>query len=477
MRIALLNPVARRCEGYHTIGTRIPHLGLQVLARRAGPEHEVEIIDEIFGLDGTADRLQDGRYDLVGITAFTSGATRAYELAAICRRAGIPTIMGGPHASACPQEACRHFDSVAVGECDEIWPKIVSDAAAGLLRPHYEGWWSDLSHDQLGRADQQIQPINGRYDVACLQTSRGCPIGCEYCSVTRFNGHDIRRRDIADIIEEWNSTDRRFIFVVDDNFYGVGKRHAEWSRELLRAIIRHGKKRLWFSQTSINMGDDPEGLRLAYRAGCRGMLVGLESFNRASLKGYHAGMKSKLVDDYKRLVDGFHAGGIAVFGGFIIGADEDTEDTVAETAIRAVEIGVDIIQVTNLTPLPGTKLYDRWLEEGKIFATDYPADWERYTFVETIYNPARIAPARLDEMIYHLRKGAAEEPWVWKRTLRTLLKTRSLTTALFVHGMNKGWVELARNQVPRDAERFGYVPEDSAKLAGIRQSFSFSGKG
>ncbi|MFP4217220.1 MAG: B12-binding domain-containing radical SAM protein [Phycisphaerae bacterium] len=464
MRIALVNPVARRCEGYHTIGTRIPQLGLQVLARLVPDGHEVDIVDEIFGSAGTMDRLTSGEYDLVGLTAYTSGATRAYEIAGACREAGLPVIMGGPHAWAMPDEVQPRVDSVVVGECDEIWPGIVEDAAAGRLAPRYQGRYSDLSKG-YGGARQELQPINGRYDVGCIQTSRGCPLGCEYCSVTRYNGPVIRRRPIGDIVEEWNETTRKFLFVVDDNFYGVGEQHAEWSRELLRAIIKHGKKRLWFSQTSLNMGNDPEALRLAYRAGCRGMLVGFESFNETSLEKYQVKYKSNLVSQYKRLVDGFHSAGLAVFGGFIIGADEDDENTVAETALKAVQVGVDIIQITNLTPLPGTRLFDRWLEEGKIFATDFPEDWERYTFVETVFTPDGMSPKRLDETMYELRKGAAEESWVWKRTVRSFLKTRSLTTALFVHGMNRGWAELARNQVPRDMERFGYIPSDETTRA------------
>ena len=471
MRIALVNPVARRCQGYHTIGTRIPQSGLQVLAKLVPPAHEVDIIDETFGLDQTERLLTRRGYDLVGMTAYTSGATRAYELAAICRQEGIATIIGGPHAWAMPDEVAEQFDSVVVGECDFIWPEIIADAAAGRLRRRYQGELHELTAG-MGAAAQRLQPINGKYDIACVQTSRGCPCGCEYCSVTLFNGPKIRRRPIADIVEEWNQTPRKFLFVVDDNFYGVGPQHAEWAKELLRAIIRHGKKRLWFSQTTINMGADLEGLKLAYKAGCRGMLVGLESFNPESLKGYHKGLNTKLVGQYQEMVDGFHKAGVAVFGAFIIGADEDTEDTCADTALKAVQMGVDIVQITNLTPLPGTKLYDRWLEEGKLIATDYPNDWERYSFVETVHKPARMSAECLDRTIYELRKGAAEEHWVWKRTLRSLLRTKSLTTALFVHGMNKGWAGMARRQLAEDIAHFGQ-PAESERTRKIHKAFSF----
>jgi len=463
MRIALVNPVARRCQGYHTIGSKIPQLGLQVLSRLCPAPHKAEIIDEIFGFDASDKLIKKGRFDLVGVTSYTSGATRAYEIAAQCRREGIPCIMGGPHASAVPEEAAQYFDSVAIGECDDIWPTIVEDAARGELKKTYIGKLADISRRGVGRADQLAQPINGSYDVSSLQTSRGCPVGCEYCSVTSFNGAPIRRRDIDDIIDEWNSTPRRFIFVTDDNFFGVGPKHAEWAKELLRQIIKRGKKRLWFSQTTINMGDDAEGLELAYKAGCRGMLIGFETFNRETLQDYHKGINRNNLSRYKQLIDGFHRAGISVFGGFIIGADQDDEETVAETALQAVQLGIDTIQITNLTPLPGTKMYDRYMKEGRIFATNYPQDWERYTFVETVYHPRRMSAQKLDEIIYELRHAAATTNWVWKRTLRTLWMTRSFTSAAFIHGMNTGWKRMARMQLPRDEARFGFSPRKNER--------------
>ncbi len=467
MRIALVNPIARRAQGYHSGGSRLPQLGLQVLAELVPDGCEVDIIDEIFGAEGTQERLATGNYDLVGVTAYTSGATRAYEIAVACRELGIQTIMGGPHASSCPQEAGEYFDAVAVGECDEIWPDIVRDAEARSLSACYKGTLSNLADLGLGRANQRLQPLNGHYNRSAIQTSRGCPVGCEYCSVTMFNGAPIRRRRIPDIVKEWNSTPQKFIFVVDDNFFGVGASHAEWAKELLRTIIRHGKRRLWFSQTTLNMGADSEGLRLAYQAGCRGMLIGFESFNEQTLKSYSKGINRKNLSNYQELVDGFHRAGISVFGGFIIGSSEDTPNTVADTALSAVEMGVDIVQVTNLTPLPGTKMFDRFRDAGLLFAEDYPKDWERYSFAETIYNPNRMTARELDEAIYELRYAAAKTWWVWKRTLRTLVRTRSLTTALFVHLTNTGWKRMARIQAPLDAEHFGFTPRPSGGLTDV----------
>ncbi|MCP4246157.1 MAG: B12-binding domain-containing radical SAM protein [bacterium] len=473
MRIALVNPISRRTQGYHTIGSRIPQLGLQVLAQLVPDGHEVEIIDEIFGYDATEEYIAAGRYDLVGLTSYTSGAARSYEIAAQCRRRGIPIVMGGPHASAMPDEAQEHVDAVAIGECDEIWPDMVRHAVAGKLNRRYQGRLSELD-SPLGRGRQDLRPINGTYDVASIQTSRGCPVGCEYCSVTEFNGAPIRRRNIDDIVDEWNATAKRFIFVVDDNFFGVGPKHAAWAKELLRAIIRRGKKRLWFSQTTVNMGDDAEGLRLAYQAGCRGMLIGFETLNADSLRDYHKGINRQNLDRYRDLIRGFHRAGISVFGAFIIGADQDTPETVSTTALESVRLGIDTIQITNLTPLPGTKMYDRFLAEGRILATNYPADWERYTFVETVYQPRNMSAAQLDEAIFELRHVAAKVPWVWRRTLRTLWRTRSLTSALFIHGMNKGFKRLAAAQEPVDAERFQLTPHAGPRTERIRRAFAMA---
>lgn len=470
MRIALVNPMARNSQGYHTIGVTIPHLGLQVLARKVQAPHTVDIIDEIFGSERTEEWLTPERYDLVGITAYSSGATRAYELAGLCRRRTLPCVMGGPHAWACPDEAQRYFDSVAVGECDDIWPQIVDDAARGRLAPRYEGAPARLSGGG-GAAAQGIRPINGRYDVGAIQTSRGCPIGCDFCSVTKFNGRTIRRRPVGEIVAEWNELDRRFLVVVDDNFYGVGPTHAEQAKEILRGLIRHGKTRRWFGQTSINMGADPEALKLAYKAGCRGMLVGFESLNPASIEGYHKGLNSGLIGRYKELIGGFHRAGLSVFGCFIVGADEDSPETVSQTALDAVRLGVDIVQVTHLTPLPGTGLYRKMLSEGRITATDYPKDWERYTFVDTVFTPRGMSAQSLDEASFDLRCGAAFEPWVYKRALKTLWMTRSLSTAAFVYGVNRGFKRVSQALVARDRHRFEGLERNEDRLATIRQSF------
>lgn len=462
MRIALVNPIARNTAGYHSITSKIPHLGLQVLGQLTPDEHQVELYDEIFGSEMLIKKLKSQQFDLVGITAMTSGATRAYELARLCRTQGIPTVFGGIHASTRPDEAQEHVDAVAIGECDSIWTNIIADVASNQLKPRYMGSNPQLEAG-VGIANQRLQPQNGDYDVACLQTSRGCPVGCRYCSVTQFNGAAIRRRPIDEIIAEWNTIQKRFIFVVDDNFFGVGPSHAKWAREFLKQLAKDGKRHPWFSQTTLNMGDDDEGLELAYKAGCRAMLIGFETFNKQQLKDFHKGINRINVERYSELVSKFHNHGIAVFGGFIIGGEGDNPETAMTTLNMAMEIGVDIIQITNLTPLPGTGLFDQFESENRLLAPNYPVDWERHTFIETVYKPSTMTPAELDRSIYELRASSTGWGWVFKRTFKTLLRTRSLSTAAVVHSMNTSFMKLARYLAARDHDRFeggGYNGSD-----------------
>ncbi len=449
--------MTRAGQGYHTIGSKIPHLGLQVLAECTPKEHQVDIYDEIFGKENILEALVEGKYDLVGVTGMTSGAARAYEIAKFCREAKLPVIFGGIHATTCSEEAQPHFDSIVIGEGDEIWPKVLRDFQEGKLQPRYTAERLPELSNGTGRARQTVDPVNGRYDVASIQTSRGCPTGCKFCSVTKVNGARIRRRSIDSFIEEWNSINKSFVFIVDDNFYGLSDKQAQWSKELLRELIKRGKKHYWFSQCTINMGDDKEALDLAYKAGCRAMLVGIESFDDQSLQDFQKRLNRQNLSRYQELIDGFHRSGIAVFGAFIIGCEGDTPDSVVKTASMAVRLGVDIIQITNLTPLPGTDLYEEFKRDGRIIANNYPDDWEKYTFIHTVFKPKNMTAQELDESMFQFRRGALARRWVLKRTIKSLFKTRSLTTALFVHGMNKGFYELAKLQVPHDTPKFQHL--------------------
>jgi len=187
------------------------------------------------------------------------------------------------------------------------------------------------------------------------------------------------------------------------------------------------------------------------------MLVGIESFEEDNLDAFQKKLNRQNVDRYKELIDGFHRSGIAVFGCFIIGCDNDRPESVGRTACTAINLGVDIIQITNLTPLPGTDMYEEFKRDDRILANNYPDDWEKYTFINTVFKPKSMTAREMDEAMFLFRRGAVERHWVLKRTIKSFFKTRSLSTALFVHGMNKGFLELAQAQVPHDAKIFPHL--------------------
>jgi len=274
--------------------------------------------------------------------------------------------------------------------------------------------------------------------------------------VTRFNGPRIRRRNVDDVIEEWNDGPKGLLrFIVDDNFFGLGRKDGEWAKVFCEALVRRGRKRLWFSQTTLNMGDDREALELAYRAGCRVMLIGLESFNEGTLKGFKKRLNCRHLPRYRELVDAYHRAGIAVYGAFIIGGEEDTTATAGETLRLAMDIGVDVVQMTTLTPLPGTELFDEFRRSGRLRRTDFPEDWKYYTFMETVFEPKRMTAAELDASRWHTRWRDFRHPHtVLQRVGRTLWRTRSLSTSLMTLGMNQMCHGVTRFFRDRDRPRF-----------------------
>ena len=171
-------------------------LSLMVLAGLTPSEWEISIIDENFGVP---DYPSMPLPDLVGITAFTSQACRAYEVATHFRRLGVPVVMGGIHATMCLDEAIERVDSVVTGEAEGIWPQVLEDARQGFLKRRYDGGISDISDIPAARHDL----LATGYAFGAIQTTRGCPLNCSFCSVTAFNGARYRMRSIGDVVREF----------------------------------------------------------------------------------------------------------------------------------------------------------------------------------------------------------------------------------------------------------------------------------
>jgi radical SAM superfamily enzyme YgiQ (UPF0313 family) len=347
-------------------------LGLLVLAGQTPLEWDIIVLDENTGLP---DYESMPRPDLVGITAFTSQATRAYEIAAEWRARGVPVVMGGIHATMRVGEALEHVDSVVTGEADGIWPQVLQDARRGTLKPHYVG--SQVAADSIPIARHDLLPTG--YYFGSIQTARGCPLNCSFCSVTTFSGRSLRRRRIDEIVEEFKQIRESHVFVVDDNLIGTRKDHIANSKELFRAMIRANVDKQWIAQVTINMADDEDLLELAAKAGCAGIFVGFESTTAEGLAEIHKKFNIQKGRDFRDSVRRVQRHGIPVMGSFIIGLDVDRPGIGRQIAETANSYGLDFINVMFLTPLPGTRLWEQMESEGRIVADNFPEDWQYYT--------------------------------------------------------------------------------------------------
>ena len=364
-------------------------LSLMALAGLTPQEWEVTIVDENLGVP---DYSAMPRPDLVGITAFTSQAGRAYVVAAHFRRLGVPVVMGGIHATMCLDEVSQRVDTVVTGEAEGIWPQVLEDARQGRLQRRYDGGLARIEEMRPARHDL-LQP---RYAFGAIQTTRGCPLHCSFCSVTSFNGATYRQRPIEDVIREFQITPEKRILVVDDNLVGTRAEHIARAKALFRAMAEADLHKEWIGQVTINFADDEELLELAAKSGCKGVFIGFETPSPEGLR--ELGKKINLVKgrDFRASVERIHRYGMLVVGSFIIGLDADRPGIGGRIAAAATHYGVDNINALFLTPLPGTQLWDKMAGEQRLAVDEFPQDWQYYTLT---YPVARYRNLSLDQVI------------------------------------------------------------------------------
>jgi radical SAM superfamily enzyme YgiQ (UPF0313 family) len=342
-----------------------------VVAGLTPPEWEINVIDENIE---PVDYTSMPRPDLVGLTAFTSQAVRAYEIAADFRSRGIPVVMGGIHTSMCVEEALEHVDSVVIGEAESVWADVLSDAERGSLKRIYRGTHEAMDKSPIARHDL-LPPA---YYCGSIQTTRGCPLDCSFCSVTAFNGRRYRRRPIKNVIEELKLIREKFVLFVDDNLIGTRKEHMDRAKKLFRAMIKADLGKKWMTQVTINMADDEELLSLAAESGCFGVYIGIESISENGLVELKKQFNIKKTDILKKSIRRFHRYNILVCGSFIMGLDVDDKGIGKRIATAARFWGMDAISLQFMTPLPGTRLWKKMKAEGRIIANNFPEDWKYY---------------------------------------------------------------------------------------------------
>jgi len=375
MNILMVNPfqlisLNRYMHRAFPVANITPHY----LSSLVPPGHRVEVIDQ-------ARREIDFEQpaDLVFVTTLTVTSAKAYAIAAEFRRRGARVVLGGPHASAVPEEAKRYCDAVAIGSAETTMEQIIRDAEAGELKPFY--------HNRQPTA--LPTGVNGRASSAwqtSILASRGCELQCSFCSAQNIFGKFYLQRPLDKVLADIEATETRYVNFLDDNFYGASPAAHEYYDQILEALKR--KKINWLAQVRLPILTD-EVLSKFRDSGCAGFLIGFESINQLN-----TGSVGKKVDPevFLREIERIHAKKLGVVGSFIFGFDEDTPETIDSTVDFCIEARMELSSFSILTPFPGTKVYRDLDAQGRILSRD----WSRYNCDEVVYQPRHFTPEQLE---------------------------------------------------------------------------------
>lgn len=437
-RLLLINPAGSHKGLGNISATAWPPLNLPYLAAVTPHQYQIEVIDE------NIEPFVYREADIVGITAFTSTVSRGYQIAQIYRKRGIPTVMGGIHVSMMPQEALRFCDAVVIGEAESIWPKVLEDFETGRMQGQYKGSWADLETLPIPRRDILKSSY---YRWGSIQTSRGCPMNCTFCSVTAFNGRRFRRRPLESVIEELKQIPQKMVLLADDNIIGYGKGDLEWTRAFFSRILEKGIKKVFMAQASILFGEDRSLVRLAAKAGLKIVFVGMESINANSLQSYGKAINLKRLEQgrYKELISVIRKEGIVFLGAFVLGSDEEDRSVFHSTLEFIKSSHIDVLQATKLTPLPGTRLWRSLEEQGRILYQNFPEDWQEFRLARMVFKPAQMTIPEVYEGFIYLRKAYFSFWETAKRTLSTLFTTRSLASTFIAYKLNSSYRKTFRS--------------------------------
>ncbi len=391
----------------------MPHLWMFLLQSLTPPGHEVLLLDGNARPMSDAELVQyvkDEKIDLVGIGAMTRMIARAYLAADALRAAGVPVVMGGPHVTELPQEALAHADAVALGEADETWPKILADLECGQLKDIYAPVdafgqerkpdlgeypripWESLDLEQFNRMPKFFRPIMRRFGYSWeafhlipIESGRGCPYGCEFCTVTGFFGDSIRFRTNQSVVDEMLRLKARAreahgkvaVFFVDDNFAINVKR----TKSLLRDIIAAGAQLAWVGQISANLLRDEELVDLIAESGGKWIFIGMESLDPANLANVNKSFNKP--DEYSAVLDRLARRNIYAITSFIFGLDNDTPGVAGRTLdqVRTWPPGLPVFG--QITPFPSTPLYDRLAKEGRLTRPTHWLDFAPFLMAHT----------------------------------------------------------------------------------------------
>lgn len=367
----------------------LPSLGLLTLAGLTPRDVDVEYLEvsDLARVDGVP-----REFDAVAISSFSAQMREAYELADRYRLLGTRVILGGLHVSAVPMEALRHADAVVVGEGEPVWPAIIEDLRHGNLKPVYDarGMNYNFANSPMPRFD--LLDIE-KYNRLTVQTQRGCPFRCEFCAASMRISPQYKVKPIDRVIAEIHSIKsvwkRPFVEFADDNSF-VNKAH---SKQLLRAIAKEDIR--WFTETDLSVAEDDELLDLLRDAGCAEILIGFESTTFAAIDGVEqrANWKAKRVGSYLETIRKVQDRGVRVNGCFVLGLDGAGTESFDAIFDFVQQSGLYDVQITVQTAFPGTPLYARLKQEGRILREEA---WDLCTLFDVNFQPAKMSVAELE---------------------------------------------------------------------------------
>lgn len=432
-RLLLVDPYPRNNPYHLTASERravwFPKLSLPTIAAYTPENWDVDLVDE-----AVEDIDFDDPCDMVGLSIMTCYAPRAYEIAAEFRKRGKTVVLGGVHPTYCPDEALQHADAIVCGEAEDLWPQLVADYEAGNMQRMYKMTsFPALDHYKSPRVE--LLSPDAYMTRQCSFTTRGCHFNCEFCSVSPFNGKTTRRRPVEEVVTElervqrwirselverlrdeplWQAfvtalrirvgiEDGSIVAFVDD----LHNSNRAYCRELWTAL--KPLKLKWGCQSTLFLADDEEMVKLAAESGCVSVFVGMESLDEDCLD--ETNKPFNRVHKFSQEIKMFHDYGIMVNPGIVFGFDNDDESVFERAVDFLTKNQVELAYFNVLTPLPGTALFDRYNNAGRIF----DRDWSKYDGKHVVFQPSRMTPEQLQQGFYWANHQFYSLPSIWRR--------------------------------------------------------------
>lgn len=392
MKLTLIKPkMGHNQNGSYREKAVMEPLALGIIAALTPPDVEVVMYD---------DRLEPIPYDepthLVALTVQTFTAKRAYEISREYKMRGIPVIMGGYHPSLMPDEAKSHADSVYIGDAEDLWPKVISDAKRGKLDPFYRA--------RQGAQHQRLFPRREIFEgksylpITLIQFSRGCRFACDFCAVSSFYKKNFFYRPVNEVIAEIEAQKRKLLLFVDDNIV----MNPKAAKELFHALIP--LRVHWMSEGNITMANDLELMNVMAKSGCVGHLIGIESINENSLKSMKKTSNLLNFNQYQRQLEIICDHGLQIWATFTLGHEYDTKETIERTIEFSLKHKFAIADFNVLLPYPNTPLYHKLLKDGRLL---FDGRWwihPDYRVGRAAFRPHRISPQELENGCFFARR-------------------------------------------------------------------------